>query len=232
MESVIVFTKNNKLTPNSQKSKIITNLKKAEKIINDDFYQNHLDYKNLIKSDIYNINGESLRKIFNINYVITKEIPFSSQIKLIALIPDKALKTEKSRSILPNTYSKNDVIYNLQRLSMLCLSFQNPDPMNFYKCLQDRLHQPYRNEIIPGLNDLLSVNPLDIPGLLGMCLSGAGPSIVAFIICNEIIIGDKLCKLYKEKSNNNCNYLLIQLFNKLIFSSEIVPLSKYSEIHL
>jgi homoserine kinase len=40
----------------------------------------------------------------------------------------------------------------------------------------DKLHQPYRKEIVPGLADLLE---LEHPKLLGVCLSGAGPSLLA-----------------------------------------------------
>jgi homoserine kinase len=42
--------------------------------------------------------------------------------------------------------------------------------------LHDRLHQPFRKDLVPGLQDLLG---LEHPDLLGVCLSGAGPSIVA-----------------------------------------------------
>ena len=47
MESVIVFTKNNKLTATAQKSKIISNLKKVEKLMNDD-----MKFRNLQKDVI------------------------------------------------------------------------------------------------------------------------------------------------------------------------------------
>jgi homoserine kinase len=46
--------------------------------------------------------------------------------------------------------------------------------------MQDKVHQPYRQTLIPGLTSILqSVTPATHVGLLGICLSGAGPTILA-----------------------------------------------------
>lgn len=46
--------------------------------------------------------------------------------------------------------------------------------------MQDRVHQPYRRALIPGLPEVTSqLTPQSHPGLLGVCLSGAGPTILA-----------------------------------------------------
>jgi homoserine kinase len=64
-----------------------------------------------------------------------------------------------------------------------------------YLAMQDKIHQPYRKGLIPGLSETLqSMNPSTQPGLLGICLSGAGPTILALATTNfeeiaEIIIG-------------------------------------------
>ena len=43
----------------------------------------------------------------------------------------------------------------------------------------DKIHQPYRASLVPGLTDsLLSMTPSSQPGFLGICLSGAGPTIL------------------------------------------------------
>ena len=47
----------------------------------------------------------------------------------------------------------------------------------FPTALEDRLHQPYRYSLVPGLEEMLK---LRAPGLLGCALSGAGPSILVF----------------------------------------------------
>lgn len=51
--------------------------------------------------------------------------------------------------------------------------------------MQDKVHQPYRKALIPGLTEILqSLTPATHPGLLGICLSGAGPTILALATQN------------------------------------------------
>lgn len=62
----------------------------------------------------------------------------------------------------------------------MALGQSPPDPELIHLAMQDRLHQPYRQTLIPGLTDIVeSVTPATQPGLLGVCLSGAGPTILA-----------------------------------------------------
>ncbi len=68
-----------------------------------------------------------------------------------------------------------------------------PDPDMIYSAMQDRIHQPYRKSLIPGLIEVLnSMNPGTQPGLLGICLSGAGPAILALATANFTDIGRRI----------------------------------------
>jgi homoserine kinase len=53
--------------------------------------------------------------------------------------------------------------------------------------MADTLHQPYRSALLPGLSEVLSLEPS--PGLLGLALSGAGSTVVAFADSHEDEIG-------------------------------------------
>lgn len=65
--------------------------------------------------------------------------------------------------------------------------------------MQDKIHQPYRKHLIPGLTDILhSMNPSTQPGLLGICLSGAGPTILALATDNFGQIADRIVGTFKE----------------------------------
>lgn len=45
--------------------------------------------------------------------------------------------------------------------------------------MKDKIHQPYRTVLIPGLDQVLEeVVPAKHLGLCGICLSGAGPTIL------------------------------------------------------
>ena len=73
-------------------------------------------------------------------------------------------------------------IFNLQRLALLTtvLSDSPPNPDLIYSAMQDKIHQPYRKSLIPALPTILSsITPSTHKGLLGICLSGAGPTILA-----------------------------------------------------
>ena len=93
------------------------------------------------------------------------------------VVPDFVLPTSASRSVLPETYSKADAVFNVQRVALLVAAFATGSIGAFPAALADRFHQPYRAPLVPGLEDILK---LRAPGLLGCALSGAGPSILVF----------------------------------------------------
>ncbi|TIA60785.1 phosphoribosylformylglycinamidine cyclo-ligase-like protein [Aureobasidium pullulans] len=145
---------------------------------------------------------------------IGKHIKFNwaPEIKCIAIIPDFEVSTAKARSVLPTEYPKADVISNLQRIALLttALGQSPPNADMIYDGMQDKIHQPYRKTLIPGLTEILkSVTPTSQPGLLGICLSGAGPTILALATHNFEQIANHLIGEFK-KENINCEWKLLE----------------------
>lgn len=137
---------------------------------------------------------------------------WSPAIKCICIIPQFEVSTAKARAVLPETYSRKDAIFNMQRLAVLttALGQATPDPDMIYTAMQDKLHQPYRRGLIPGLTEILqSVTPQSHPGLLGICLSGAGPTILALATENFDSIADHLLEQFK-KEGITCDWKLLQ----------------------
>ncbi len=93
------------------------------------------------------------------------------------VVPDFDLPTAKARAVLPECYSRQDAVFNVQRASLLIAALATGSTWAFPAALEDRFHQPYRTPLVPGLADILK---LRAPGLLGCVLSGAGPSILVF----------------------------------------------------
>lgn len=91
--------------------------------------------------------------------------------------PDFVLPTVEARAVLPETYSRKDAIFNVQRSALLIAALATGAVHAFPAALEDRLHQPYRLHLVPGLEEALK---LRAPGLLGCALSGAGPSVLVF----------------------------------------------------
>jgi homoserine kinase len=103
------------------------------------------------------------------------------EVRFVVLTPELALATEASRSVLPKRVAREDAIFNLQRIALLLQALQSREFSLLREALHDRLHQPYRKRLVPGLEAALS---LDHPDILGVCLSGAGPSVVALAQAN------------------------------------------------
>lgn len=106
---------------------------------------------------------------------------WNNNIKCIAIVPQFEVKTDDSRAVLPLSYTKDDIVFNLQRLALLtsALTQEKPDHELIYESMRDKIHQPYRASLIPGLSQVLQeITPSANPGLCGICLSGAGPTIL------------------------------------------------------
>jgi homoserine kinase len=110
-------------------------------------------------------------------------------VRAIVAIPNIELPTAEARAILPELYRKEDAVYNVQRAALLAASFASGDLSNLRVAMGDRFHQPYRAAFVPGLADCLRI---DLPGLLGIALSGAGPSVLALCSSNGPAIANAM----------------------------------------
>ncbi|KAL2118470.1 hypothetical protein VTJ04DRAFT_8130 [Mycothermus thermophilus] len=140
------------------------------------------------------------------------KFPWAPEIKAVAIIPEFEVPTAKAREVLPAQYPRPDVTFNLQRIALLpvALGMSPPDPELIYLAMQDKLHQPYRQTLIPGLTEIVeSMTPSSQPGLLGVCLSGAGPTILALATSNFEAIAERIISQFK-KSNIVCSWRLLE----------------------
>jgi homoserine kinase len=99
--------------------------------------------------------------------------------RAIVVLPNEPLATSKARAVLPETYSRADVVANLQSVAMLGLAFAQGRGDLLQSAMADRVHQPYRATICPQLPRLLPL--AGSHGILGVALSGAGPAVLVVI---------------------------------------------------
>ena len=109
--------------------------------------------------------------------VLAVSSPWPEDVRLVAVTPDARVKTPEARRVLPETVSLADAIFNLQRAALLVAGVNNGRRDVLKEALQDRWHQPCRAPLVPGLIEALA---LETPGLLGVCLSGSGPTVIGF----------------------------------------------------
>jgi homoserine kinase len=98
---------------------------------------------------------------------------------LLLAIPDQSLPTEKARAVLPDEYSRADTVANIQNSMLLLAALFQGDRKMLGCSLEDRIHQPYRAQLCPLLPALQDFPAND--GVLGIALSGAGPSVLMFL---------------------------------------------------
>jgi homoserine kinase len=99
--------------------------------------------------------------------------------EMMLALPQASLSTKKARSLLPPRYSKENAVFNVQRAALLVAAFAQGRLDLLRTAMQDRLHQPYREEACPLLKSLLPL--AGEKEIAGVALSGAGPSVLVFL---------------------------------------------------
>jgi len=100
-------------------------------------------------------------------------------VRAVVAVPAFELETAKARAALPESVSRKDAVYNVAHTALVTLAFAKGDFGVLRTATQDRLHQPYRAHLIPGMARVFDA-ALGA-GALGAAISGAGPSLIAFV---------------------------------------------------
>ncbi|WYL98894.1 MAG: homoserine kinase [Gloeotrichia echinulata CP02] len=105
------------------------------------------------------------------------DVPWHENIVPVLAIPDFELSTSEARRVLPTEFSRADAIFNIAHLGLLLRGLETGNAEWLSTALQDKLHQPYRQALIPGYD---AVNAAAMAcGAYGVVISGAGPTLLA-----------------------------------------------------
>ena len=107
----------------------------------------------------------------------------------VVVTPRIVLPTAAARALLPATYERRDVVYNIQRAALLAAALATGDLASLRVATGDRVHQPYRAPLVPGFDEMLR---FERPGLRALALSGAGPSVIALVSESGAATGDAM----------------------------------------
>ncbi len=99
--------------------------------------------------------------------------------RLLLALPQASLATEKARSLLPDFYSRADVVENIQATALLVSAFALDRPELLAQGTRDRIHQPYRSGACPMLPALAGLGGHE--GVCSVTLSGAGPAVLLIL---------------------------------------------------
>src|SRR5215213_6697215 len=136
--------------------------------------------------------------IRNDGTVLSTKFDWPSQIRVVVVSPHSQLPTHVARAALPRTVSRLDAVHNLQRTAVFIAAIAQQRYDLLWEAMRDRLHQPQRESLVPGLAEALALPRM--PGLLGIALSGAGPSIVALVDDNDQEIGVQIAKCFEART--------------------------------
>lgn len=132
--------------------------------------------------------------------ILYNTIEVHKGIKFIALIPDFVLSTKEAREVLPDTIGFQQGINNVSRVSLLLSALSNGRFDLLRYSLKDMLHQPYRGKLIPNFFNIL--NKCWDMGVLGVYLSGAGPTIMCIVEDDDHEFKEKIRKYLEILEDN------------------------------
>lgn len=136
--------------------------------------------------------------VYDDQAVLAIKFDWPSQIRVAVVSPHAQLPTHVARAALPRMVSRLDAVHNLQRTALFTGAIAQQRYDLVWEAMRDRLHQPQRESLVPGLAQALALPRMT--GLLGIALSGAGPSIVALVESNEEEIGRRIASCFSVES--------------------------------
>ena len=105
-------------------------------------------------------------------------LPLSKDLTFVVVIPERNLNTPEARDVLPESLTREDVVFNLGRMGLLIAGLAEPAAL-VPESTDDRIHQPARTELFPEAPHILRA--LVDAGALAASWSGAGPSLIAMV---------------------------------------------------
>lgn len=109
--------------------------------------------------------------------VVYSRINVPKRLRFLAMVPSFQVSTAMARKVVPNSYSREDVVFNISRVAMLINVMNNEELEKLRVCFGDRVHEPYRKTLIENA-DLIFEKAKEF-GALGEFVSGSGSTLMA-----------------------------------------------------
>lgn len=169
--------------------------------------------------------------VINVNPVenlVYKKIALDDRLEIVIVIPDFELKTLELRNVLPIKVDHQDAIFNLSRAALLTSCFLQNNLDGLKTAMEDRLHQIYRSELIPGFEKV--IEDAYNNGAAGVALSGAGPSLISFTKANAHDLGCSMVSSF-NKYNVKSRYIVTRVDNRGLTVEEKNVLSEGKNLY-
>lgn len=147
----------------------------------------------------------------------------SSRLKFVAAIPRIETSTRTARSLLPPSVAFQDAVSNLRNSARIAAAFFQGKVEEAQGAFADRLHQPYRAALVPGLEAALEA--AQKAGAIGAFLSGAGPTVMAICLKSEQAVGQAMVKELHHAGLESVDIKILQADNSGVNVVRYLPQS-------
>jgi homoserine kinase len=106
----------------------------------------------------------------------------SAQLHFVLLVPDFEIATAEARRLLPLRIDRLQAVENSRNACAITAAFASREYQSLRGAFVDRLHQPFREKLIPFLDKVIGA--AESAGALGAFLSGSGSTICAITLCS------------------------------------------------
>lgn len=129
------------------------------------------------------------REASKVGYI---KLDFPEKLRMLVMVPDYSLSTAMARKVLPRQVELSNAVFNVGRAALMVAALQAGEFEHLKYAVEDKLHQPYREKLIPGMKEIF--DQAYNAGARGIYLSGAGSTLVALIDADN---GEFLPKIKK-----------------------------------
>jgi len=147
----------------------------------------------------------------------------ASRLKFVAAIPRIETSTRTARSLLPPSVAFQDAVHNLRNASRIAAAFLQEKYEEARGAFADRLHQPYRAALVPGLEE--AIEGAEKAGAIGAFLSGAGPTVMAVCLKSEAAIGQAMTKALHKAGLDSVDVKVLKADNDGVQVVRFLPSS-------
>lgn len=130
------------------------------------------------------------------------------KLTMVVAVPAFTLSTQKARQVLPSEINLKDATFNVGRAALLIGALCQEEYSLLKYAFEDKIHQPYRQELIPGMKDVFKAAIVN--GAHGATISGAGPCLIAYTEQNATEIGSAMVKVF-QSNGVQAKYVILDI---------------------
>ena len=133
--------------------------------------------------------------------------PLPSDMYVVVAVPDVRVSTSDARKSLPDMVNFGDAVFNLGRSALMAAAWATGQWDMLSWGMDDRLHQQYRMKLFPG-GEVIMDRVREIPGCLGIAISGSGPSVLALSRGRPRKLAEEMCRTFSEHGIESLFFVL------------------------